>query len=213
MLNTILLDSVNPEGIDTIAKVSSKFGIRLLIDLISSFVLIRFIYFRYYRNKDLLFTYFVFNIVIFTISFLLNRVEISMGAAFGLFAVFSMLRYKTEEISIKDMTYLFLTIAIGIVSAVTKLKGVEDVYEYMFLTGIIASMILVTLLLESNLLMKQEYFKTIYYEKIELIRPDKNEEFLADLRERTGINIHRAFVQKIDFLRDSAQVKIYYYEN
>jgi hypothetical protein len=136
-----------------------------------------------------------------------------MGAAFGLFAVFSMLRYKTEEISIKDMTYLFLTIAIGIVSAVTKLKGVEDTYEYMFLTGIIAAMIFVTLLLESNMLMKQEAFKTIYYEKIELIRPDRNEEFLADLRERTGINIHRAFVQKIDFLRDSAQVKIYYYEN
>ena len=136
-----------------------------------------------------------------------------MGAAFGLFAVFSMLRYKTEEISIKDMTYLFLTIAIGIVSAVTKLKGVEDMYEYMFLSGIIAAMIFITLLLESNMLMKQESFKTIYYEKIELIRPDRNEEFLADLRERTGINIHRAFVQKIDFLRDSAQVKIYYYES
>ena len=208
----MLLQITSPEGIDTIAKIATKYGIRLLIDLVSTYVLMQFIYFRFYKNKDLLFTYFVFNIVIFTISFLLNRVEISMGAAFGLFAVFSMLRYKTEEISIKDMTYLFLTIAIGIVSAVTRLKGVEDVYEYLFLVSIISSMILVALMLESNWFMKQELFKTIYYEKIELIHPSKYDEFLEDLRSRTGIDIHRAEVQKIDFLRDTAQVKIYFYD-
>ncbi|MFM2156063.1 MAG: hypothetical protein RL516_812 [Bacteroidota bacterium] len=208
----MLLQITSPEGIETIAKIATKYGIRLLIDLVSTYILMQFIYFRFYKNKDLLFTYFVFNIVIFTISFLLNRVEISMGAAFGLFAVFSMLRYKTEEISIKDMTYLFLTIAIGIVSAVTRLKGVEDVYEYLFLIAIIAAMILVALTLESNWFMKQELFKTIYYEKIELIHPDKYNEFLEDLRSRTGIDIHRAEVQKIDFLRDTAQVKIYFYD-
>ena len=208
----MLLQITSPEGIDTIAKIATKYGVRLLIDLVSTYILMQFIYFRFYKNKDLLFTYFVFNIVIFTISFLLNRVEISMGAAFGLFAVFSMLRYKTEEISIKDMTYLFLTIAIGIVSAVTRLKGVEDVYEYLFLVSIIASMILVALALESNWFMKQELFKTVYYEKIELIHPDKYDEFLEDLKLRTGINIHRAEVQKIDFLRDTAQVKIYFYD-
>ena len=208
----MLLQITSPEGIDTIAKIATKYGIRLLIDLVSTYVLMQFVYFRFYKNKDLLFTYFVFNIVIFTISFLLNRVEISMGAAFGLFAVFSMLRYKTEEISIKNMTYLFLTIAIGIVSAVTRLKGVEDLYEYLFLIAIISAMILVAQALESNWLMKQELFKTIYYEKIELIHPDKYNEFLEDLRSRTGIDIHRAEVQKIDFLRDTAQVKIYFYD-
>jgi hypothetical protein len=208
----MLLQITSPEGIDTISKIATKYGIRLLIDLVSTYVLMQFIYFRFYKNKDLLFTYFVFNIVIFTISFLLNRVEISMGAAFGLFAVFSMLRYKTEEISIKDMTYLFLTIAIGIVSAVTRLKGVEDVYEYLFLIAIITAMILVALMLESNWFMKQELYKTIYYEKIELIHPSKYDEFLEDLRSRTGIDIHRAEVQKIDFLRDTAQVKIYFYD-
>ncbi len=208
----MLLQITSPEGIDTISKIATKYGIRLLIDLVSTYVLMQFIYFRFYKNKDLLFTYFVFNIVIFTISFLLNRVEISMGAAFGLFAVFSMLRYKTEEISIKDMTYLFLTIAIGIVSAVTRLKGVEDLYEYLFLIAIITAMILVALMLESNWFMKQELFKTIYYEKIELIHPSRYDEFLEDLRSRTGIDIHRAEVQKIDFLRDTAQVKIYFYD-
>jgi hypothetical protein len=211
MLNFII-NQISVESLDAIGKVSAKYGIRLLIDLISSFVLIRLIYYHYYKSKDLLFTYFIFNIVIFTISFLLNRVEISMGAAFGLFAVFSMLRYKTEEVSIKDMTYLFLTIAIGIISAVTKIKGAEDIHEFIFLVGINSVILFITFLLESNLLMKQEAFKTVNYEKIELIHPDRNEEFLADLKARTGINIHRATIQKIDFLRDSAQVRIYYYE-
>jgi hypothetical protein len=110
------------------------------------------------------------------------------------------------------MTYLFLTIAIGIISAVTKIKGAEDIHEFIFLVGINSVILFITFLLESNLLMKQEAFKTVNYEKIELIHPDRNEEFLADLKARTGINIHRATIQKIDFLRDSAQVRIYYYE-
>jgi hypothetical protein len=84
----------------------------------------------------LLFTYIVFNLVIFFICFLLNKVELSMGAALGLFAVFSMLRYRTEGISIKDMTYLFLVIAMGLISAVTKIKDAEDRYEYYFIFGI-----------------------------------------------------------------------------
>jgi len=92
------------------------------------------------------------------------------------------------------------------------LKAVEDVYEYLFLVAIISSMILVALMLESNWFMKQEVFKTVYYEKIELIHPSKYDEFLEDLRSRTGIDIHRAEVQKIDFLRDTAQIKIYFYD-
>jgi hypothetical protein len=135
-----------------------------------------------------------------------------MGAAFGLFAIFSMLRYKTEELSIKDMTYLFLTIAIGIICAVTKIKGADDFHEFLFLAGINTLILIITFLLESNLLMRQEASKVIYYEKIELIHPDKNAELLSDLKARTGIDIHRVSIQKIDFLRDSAQVRIYYYE-
>lgn len=212
MSNILLLDSAT-ESIDALSKILSKFGIRFLIDIVSCFVLIQFIYIKYHKNKDLVFTYFIFNVVIFIISFLLNRVEISMGAAFGLFAVFSMLRYKTEELSIKDMTYLFLNIAIGIVSAVTKVKGADELYECVFILSIVGCMLLVTGLMESNLLMKQEVYKVIFYERIELITPDKTEELLADLRQRTGFPIHRADIQKIDFLRDSTQIKVYYYEN
>ncbi len=135
-----------------------------------------------------------------------------MGAAFGLFAVFSMLRYKTEEIAIKDMTYLFLVIALGLISAVTKIKDTADHIEYIFLVGINAVVLLITYLLESNIFMKKESVKTILYENIEMIKEGKQDELMADLQLRTGFNVHRYSIHKIDFLKDAAQIKIYYYD-
>ena len=200
-------------GYEELQKLTGKIGFRLLIDLTAVFILVRFIYYPIYKHRELFFTYFIFNIIIFLISFLLNKVDLSMGAAFGLFAVFSMLRYKTEEIAIKDMTYLFLTIAIGLVSAVTKVKDTEDNIEYLFLIGINAVVLIITYLLESNIFMKKENVKTILYENIELIKADKKEELLADIKLRSGFNVHRFSIHKIDFLKDAAQIKIYYYES
>jgi hypothetical protein len=136
-----------------------------------------------------------------------------MGAAFGLFAVFSMLRYRTEDISIKDMTYLFLVIAIGLIAAVTKIKDTSDLYEYLFLGIINAIIITTTYLLESNVLMKKEHAKVITYENIMLINAEREDELKEDIKQRTGLTVHRLSIQKIDFLRDAAQIKIYYYEN
>ncbi len=199
-------------GYEEFQKISAKLLFRFLIDLTAVFILVRFIYYPIYKHRELFFTYFIFNIIIFLISFLLNKVDLSMGAAFGLFAVFSMLRYKTEEIAIKDMTYLFLVIAIGLVSAVTKIKDTSDNIEYLFLVGINLLVLIVTYILESNFFMKKESVKTILYENIEMIREGKKEELLADLKLRTGFNVHRYSVHKIDFLKDAAQIKIYYYE-
>src|ERR1043165_2072258 len=120
-------------NIEFFDKLSDKFFWRLLIDLLSITVLVRFIYFRIYRKKDYLFTFYLFNIIIYIITYLLNKVDLSMGAAFGLFAVFSMLRYRTEGITIKDMTYLFLVIAIGLINAIIKIKGFGGGVEYLFL--------------------------------------------------------------------------------
>lgn len=200
-------------GYEELQKISGKIFFRLLIDLVSVFLLVRVIYYPIYKHRELFFTYFIFNLIIFLISFLLNKVDLSMGAAFGLFAVFSMLRYKTEEIAIKDMTYLFLAIAIGLISAVAKIKGASDPIEYIFLIAINAVILIITWLLESKVLMKKEMVKTILYENIELIRAGRQEELMADLKLRTGFNIHRYSVHKIDFLKDAAQIKIYYYES
>ena len=101
----VFADEAAVEATAEITKTLSKFGARILIDLTSVFILIRFVYYPIYKHRELFFTFFIFNIIIFLICFLLNKVELSMGAAFGLFAVFSMLRYRTEDISIKDMTY------------------------------------------------------------------------------------------------------------
>src|SRR4051812_3086875 len=106
-----------------------RFGSRFLIDIVSVFILLRLVYYRVYKRSDLFFTFFIFNIVIFLICFLLNKVNISMGAAFGLFAVFSMLRYRTEDISIKDMSYLFLVIAIGLIAAVAQITTTSSPHE------------------------------------------------------------------------------------
>ena len=130
----------------------------------------------------------------------------SLGAAFGLFAVFSMLRYRTEGISTKDMTYLFIVIAIGLICAVS--KG-----TYFELSLITAILIAFTYALDGNWLVRNELVKTIQYENIELIKPENYNSLIDDLKKRTGLNIHRASVNRIDFLKDIAVVKIYYYED
>lgn len=209
----IATEAAGTQNMEALIKISSKIGWRLLIDLASVFFLIRFIYYPIYKQRDLFFTFFIFNIIIFLISFLLNKVDLSMGAAFGLFAVFSMLRYRTEDISIKDMTYLFLTIAVGLVTAVAKIKDADDTTENLFLVGLNAVVLGITYLLESNVLMRKEASKTVLYENIELIKSGRGHELLADLKERTGMNIHRYSIQKIDFLKDAAVIKIYYYES
>ena len=214
MTHIVLANEViTNEGLSALQKILSKIGWRLFIDLAAVFVLVRLIYYPNYRQRELFFTFFIFNLIIFLISFLLNKVELSMGAAFGLFAVFSMLRYRTEDVSIKDMTYLFLVIAIGLISAVTKIKDANDYMEYFFLVIVNAMILLITYLLEGKMLMKKESSKIILYENIALIRSEKHEELLEDLKLRAGIEIHRYTIQRIDFLRDAAQIKVYYYED
>ena len=203
---------VTLNGMDAMLKFASKIGFRLLIDLVTIFVLVRLIYYPIYKQSEYYFMFAIFNLIIFMISFLLNKVDLSMGAAFGLFAVFSMLRYRTESISIKDMTYLFLCIAIGLLTAVTKIKDAEDKYEYIFLIGLNSAVLALTWFLETNRFVKKEMSKFITYENIELIQSHRQAELLEDIKLRTGINIHRFTVQRINFLKDSAIIKIYFYE-
>lgn len=189
-----------------IDKLSEKFFARLAINFMAVFILVRFIYYYNYRKKELFFTYFIFNFIIFLITFFLNKVDMGIGAAFGLFAVFAMLRYRTENISAKDMTYLFLVIAIGLVTAISKVSAIELV----ILNGLA---LLLTLGLEGGFFLKKESSKLIQYENIEMIRPENFPALISDLKKRTGLNIHRIELDKVDFLKDTALIKMYYYEN
>lgn len=186
-------------------KLSASFFARMLIDILSVLILIRFIYYPIYHKKDFFFTFFLFNIVIFVITYLLNKVDLSMGAAFGLFAVFSLLRYRTENISAKDMTYLFVVIALGLISAVNKGTFIET----SIINGII---LLIAYSLDANLFIKNESTKRIQYENIELVRPENSMLLLEDLKKRTGLNIHKISIDDINFLRDTATLTIHYFD-
>lgn len=203
--NLDTLQNIQATGFQLFDKLSTKFFVRLAIDLISTTILVRLIYYKTYQKSEQFFTFFTFNITIFLITYLLNHVEMSMGAAFGLFAVFSMLRYRTESISTRDMTYLFLVIAIGLLSAVSK-GGWDELSALNFI------LLSITALLESKWLIKKEHSKEIVYENIDLIHTEKRKELIEDLHLRTGLNVHRVEIQSIDFLKDATRIIIYYFD-
>lgn len=178
-------------------------GVRLAINLVCVGLLIRGIYFRTYRRADLFLTFFAFNLVIFLITFLMNRVEMTLGAAFGLFAVFSMLRYRTEGISAKDMTYLFMVIALGLIMAVSHSGWIE-------LGFIGATIVIGTLLLEGSWVTTREHAQEVLYDNIQLIAAHARPELIGDLKNRTGLNIHRVDIREIDLLKDSARLTVFY---
>lgn len=190
--------------LDLFDKLGEKFFKRLLVDLISVSIIVFLIYLPNYKKRDHLFTFFMFNVVIYIITYLLSKVEMSFGAAFGLFAVFSLLRYRTENISEKDMTYLLLFIAMGLINSTVK----GTYFESFILNSIL---ILCAWILDGGKLVKNEKTHTILYEKIENVREDKAEILKQDLMNRTGLNIHKVSVVHIDFVKDCAEVKIYYY--
>ncbi len=182
------------------------FFVRLAIDVVSMIVLIRFIYYKVYGRRDFFFTFFMFNVIIFIITVLLNsNTGFSLGAAFGLFAIFAMLRYRTEDISTRDMTYLFMSITIGLISSI----NMGTMVEILIINAII---LLTAYLIEGNVFAKPEFVKTIQYEKIDMVTPENEAGLLQDLRQRTGLNIHKVHIKSIDFLRDTAEIKVYYHQ-
>lgn len=187
-----------------VVKINGVFFTNLAIDIAAVLVLIFLVYYPTYKNQDYIFTFLVFNLVIFILTFVLNEVKISMGAAFGLFAVFSMLRYRTAGISIKDMTYLFIVIAMGLIGSIRL-----DFYELLILDALIIAF---AWLLESKWILRKEQSQNIEYEHVELIAPEKREQLIQDLRNRTGLNIHRVAIRKINFLRDTATIRAFFYD-
>ncbi len=186
-------------------RFSLDFFVRLAINLTSMLLLIRMIYYKVYARYDFFLTFFMFNLIIFIITFLLNsNTGFSIGAAFGLFAIFAMLRYRTEDISARDMTYLFMSITIGLICSING----GNVLELVIINFVI---ILAAFLIEGNVFVKPEFSKVIEYENIDLIKPENEAALLKDLQLRTGLAIHKVDIKRIDFLRDTALVKIYYH--
>jgi hypothetical protein len=186
-----------------VVNMNLKFFMSLLIDIVTMLLIICFIYYPKNRQMESIFTFIMFNLLIFMLTFVLNKVKISMGAAFGLFAVFSMLRYRTEGISIKDMTYLFIFIALGLISAIQL-----EYYELGIISGVV---FIFTFILDGKQLFR-EHSKHIEYENIELIKPENHQLLIDDLKKRTGLKVHHFIIEEINFLKDTANIKIFYYD-
>ena len=188
----------------------SKDLIKLLfkfsIDLLFLFIIVRVIYYRIKDEKDYVFTFFMFNILTFFICYLLRKVPMEMGFALGLFAVFGILRYRTEAIPIRQMTYLFIVIGLSMINSLAN-KSISWL-EILLANGIIT---IITYLIDRVWFSTIELTKTILYEKIELIKPENEQELIEDLKQRTGLQIVAVKIDKVDFLRDTAQIKIYYH--
>jgi hypothetical protein len=204
----ILLDSIEFLGTPLFdSEGFLKLIVKTVFNLIIITVIIRYIYYPVTKNKDYLFTYFLISMTVFLLCVLLDSVKLQLGFALGLFAIFGIIRYRTDPIAIKEMTYLFLVIGISVVNALSnkKISYAELVFANLMI-------VFVTYGMENLWLLRHQSRKNITYEKIELILPEKREELIADLKARTGIDVIRVEIRRIDFLRDTANLRIFYYE-
>jgi len=179
----------------------------LALNLVVATIIIGFIYYPANRSKrDYVFTFFSFNVLIYFISTLLRDVQLTIGFGFGLLAVFSTLRYRTEQIRVKDMTYLFICITLPFMNALFMATRVT----FAELVAINLIIVVFVLVLEKGWGVNYELDKEIVYEKIDLIRPENHQLLLADLRKRTGLPIKHFTIGEIDLLRDTARITIFY---
>ncbi|MDP4637398.1 MAG: DUF4956 domain-containing protein [Crocinitomicaceae bacterium] len=182
--------------------------VRLAVNMTFLTILIRYLYYPKTKRKDYLFTYYLIGTITFFLCFGLKKLDIDTGMGLGLFAIFGIIRYRTDAIEIKEMTYLFLIIGISVVNSLA-----SNQISLAEMAIINLSVVFLTYGLENLWLVKHETRKTINYERIDLIVPDKYEEMKADLEKRTGLTLNRFEVGKIDFLSDTAQVRIFYFSD
>ena len=185
-----------------------KLIVKAAFNLAMILVIVRYIYYPITKNKDYLFTYLLISLTVFLLCILLDSVKIELAFALGLFAIFGIIRYRTDPIPIKEMTYLFLVIGVSVINALANKK--ISYSELVFANFMI---IAVTFGLERIWLLRHETRKNVIYERIDLIGPEKRDELIKDLKERTGIDVVRVEIRRIDFLKDIAYLRIFYYEN
>jgi hypothetical protein len=183
-------------------------AIRFGFNLIATFFVVVMLYARNSKRKEFYFSYFAISVAVFMLVFLLQDVTLELAFALGLFAIFGIIRYRTDAIPIKEMTYLFVIIAVSVINALSK-----DFLGYLELTLVNILLVGALWILEHILMLRQEDSLQIVYENIENIHEDRENELIADLEKRTGIKIRRYRIDKVDFLRDVARITIWFYVN
>ncbi len=203
-------DGTADGGVNTITFINEdfwqlifRFGFTLLI----LFIIIRLIYYPTTKRKDYLFTYLLISVITFFICYTLQSNKIKLGLALGLFAVFGIIRYRTDAIAIKEMTYLFIVIGLSVINALSNDK--VSIAEILFTNF---AVIVIVYGLEYVWLLKHEHSRLVIYEKIDLIKPERRQELIKDLEDRTGLKINRVSIGKTDFMRDTAQIMIFFFD-
>ena len=179
--------------------------IRFTFNLIVAYVIIKLIYHRDHKGNDFVFTYFMFNSLIFFFAYILGNLDVNIAFGFGLFAVFAILRYRTDPIPIKEMTYLFIVITIGVINALS-----ADNVAFSEVLFANAAIVVLTYLLERywvNNLLKS---KAIVYGELDKISPEKNQELIDELSEKTGLSLLRAKVGRVNFKSNRVNIRVYY---
>ena len=189
----------------------SNIFIRFSFNLFIAFVIIKLIYHRDYKGNDFVFTYFMFNTLIFFFAYILGSLDINMAFGFGLFAVFAILRYRTDPIPIKEMTYLFIVITIGVINA---LSGNQVVFIELLFANV--TIVLLTFLLErhwvNNLPDNGLSSKTVVYNNMEMIKPENHQGLIDELAQKTGLSIVSCKIGRLNFVENQVNVKLYYKE-
>ncbi len=205
----------------TTAQKVAELGIRFALNLLVCWILVHCFYYKKSRRRDYYFTFMVFSSAMLTLLFIMGNVEVGVGLTLGLFAIFGVIRYRTETVPIREMTYLFVIIALAAANGLAPIYEVVDVTtapHYAIHWGNVGVMVLVNLLvvalvavLESEKLVAHTATKLVLYDNIALIVPEKREELKADLEKRLGFPVENVEVGHVDFLKDSAYIKVYYH--
>lgn len=178
---------------------------RLALNLVFATIVIRWVYARVYRNPEYVFTYYAFNVITFCLCLLLTKITVGLGFALGLFAVFGILRYRTEAVGIRDQTYLFIVIGLGIINAVANEQ--TGLFQLLTVNGVIVGL---TAMLELSPNSRNVNSTTMFYDNLELLKPGCETELFCDLITRTGLRVVRVKVRHVDMLRDAAEIEVFY---
>ncbi len=178
------------------------------LNLLMALLIVRFIYYPQTQDKRYVFTFLAFNTVIYFVLGLLTSTSLSVGIGFGLFAIFSVLRYRTDEMPIREMTYLFIVIALPVMNSIT--MSASGLLWLLVANGSIVALLFV---LEKEWGFHFSGSKRVIYDRVDLITPANHDHLLADLRERTGLPVERVEVRRIDFLHSTAELLVYYDES
>ena len=198
---------------------SADFGetlLRFILCLVVNWGIVNFLYFKKSHRRDFYFTFMIISVAIYFLVYLMmgmDRGKATMGVGLGLFGIFSIMRYRTDTMPVREMTYLFVVICLSVVHAMSSALGVDDKRA---LTGtplfelIVIDAITVVAIIVFECMLKVSATKLVQYDRIELIKPEKSEELKSDLEERLGVKVLKVEVGAVDFLRDMAVLRVSY---